>query len=49
MNVPNLLDTVTRDAEIYFAMLSTSHLVIVVTFAAARVGFFILVFEFNTC
>lgn len=49
LNVPNILNTVTRDAEVYFAMISTSHLLIVVMFSVARVGFVVPVFEFNTC
>ncbi|KAF9647299.1 hypothetical protein BDM02DRAFT_2718881 [Thelephora ganbajun] len=35
---PNILDTVSRDAEIYFAVISTSHFLIVIMFAVARPG-----------
>ena len=39
--VPSILDTVSRDAGIYFAVISSSHFVVVVMYALARVGFFI--------
>ncbi|KAF9792646.1 hypothetical protein BJ322DRAFT_63556 [Thelephora terrestris] len=38
MGRPNLLNTFSRDAEIYFGVITTSHFLIVVVFAAARPG-----------
>lgn len=38
VNVPSIIDTVSRDAEIYFAVITTTHFLIVVMYAAARVG-----------
>lgn len=49
MGGSRILDTVTRDAEIYFIVISTSHLLIVVIFIAARVRFSGLVFELDAC
>jgi hypothetical protein len=49
VNVPNILDTVSRDAKIYFAVIATSHLLIVIMFGVARVGFSAPVLEFNAC
>ena len=40
MGRPDLLNRFSRDTELYFGVISTSHFVIVVIFAAARVGFF---------
>ena len=47
MNAPSILDTVSRDARIYFALIATSHLVSVLMFGLARVGVFAPVPEFN--
>jgi len=49
IKTPNVLGTITRDAEIYFAVISTSHFLIAVMFAVARVRFFTPVLEFNAC
>jgi len=49
MKVSGVLDTVTRDAEIYFAVISSSHLLVIIMYSTTRVGFFSLVFEFNEC
>lgn len=49
IGVPNILDTINRDAEIYFASITTNHLLIVIMYAAARVGFLASVLEFNLC
>lgn len=46
---PDILDTLNRDAEIYFAVISTSHFLIVLMCFLARVGFFSPALEFNTC
>jgi len=48
INAPNILSTITRDTGIYFAVISTSHLLIMIMFTAERVGFFTPVLEFNT-
>ena len=49
MNGSNILNAVTRDAKIYFALIATSHLVSVVMYSVARVGVFVSVLEFNAC
>jgi hypothetical protein len=49
MGGPSILDTVSRDAGIYFAVVASSHLVIVVMFFAARVGLFAPVLKFDAC
>jgi len=38
-----ILDTLIRDAEIYFAIITTSHLLTVVIYFTGRVGSFALV------
>ena len=40
VDVLEILDTVSRDAEIYFGVIASSHLVVVIMFAAARVRLF---------
>jgi hypothetical protein len=45
MNKPMILDTVSRDAEIYFAVIATSHLLTVIMYGATRVRFSVPVFE----
>jgi hypothetical protein len=40
VDVLDILDTVSRDAEIYFGVIASSHLVVVIMFAAARVRLF---------
>jgi len=49
MTGSSILDTVARDTQIYFVLISTSHFLIVVIFVAARVGPFAQLLEFNTC
>ena len=47
MNGPRILDTVSRDAEIYFAVIATSHFLAVVMYITTRVRFSVPVFEFD--
>ena len=47
--MPNILDTVNRDAEVYFVAITTTHFLIVAMYAGARVGFTATVSEFNAC
>jgi hypothetical protein len=49
IGMPSILDTVSRDAEIYFAIITSIHFWIVVFYAAARVGFFAPVPELDAC
>ena len=49
MGRPDLLDRFSRDTELYFGVISTSHFVIVVIFAAARVGFFVPIPQWTLC
>jgi hypothetical protein len=49
VNAPSILDAVSREAEIYFAIISSSHLSVVIIFFVARVGLFAPVLEFNVC
>jgi hypothetical protein len=44
---PNVLDRVSKDAGIYFGVIATSHFVIVIMFAAARVRFLTQPHELN--
>ena len=39
MSGPDILSRLGRDAEIYFGVIASSHFMIVVMFAVARVGF----------
>jgi len=41
----NILDTVSRDAGIYFALITVSHFLVLVMYLTARVKFSSLVFE----
>ena len=45
VNVPSILDVVGRDAAIYFAIIASSHFMVVVLFAVARVRSFVRVLE----
>lgn len=47
--MPSILDTISRDAEVYFGIITTTHLSIVVMYAAARVRFFVPVPKFDAC
>lgn len=47
MKVSSVLNTVTRDAEIYFAVISSSHLTVIIMYSTTKVGFSVL--EFNAC
>jgi len=38
IGVPSILDTVSRDAQIYFALITSTHLLIVLMFAVTRPG-----------
>ena len=49
MKVSGVLTRVTRDAEIYFAVISSSHLLVIIMYSTTKVGFFSPVFEFSTC
>ena len=49
MNVSTILSTVTREAEIYFAVIASSHFLVLVMYPTKRVGFFSSVLEFNAC
>ena len=43
-----LLNTVSRDAMVYFAVISSSHLVVVIMFATTRVWSFLTSLGFET-
>jgi len=49
MNGLSILDTINRDTGIYFALIATSHFVIVIMYIVARVRFFVPVSEFDAC
>jgi len=49
MNRSRILDAVSRDAGIYFALITTSHLLTVVMNVAARVGFSLSASELDVC
>ena len=40
VDVPSILNTVSRDAKVYFAVISSSHTLIVIMYSVARVRFF---------
>ena len=44
---PDIVSTLSKDTMVYFGMIATSHLVIVIMFAAARVRFLVLLFELH--
>ena len=48
VGVPSILDTISRDAGIYFAVIASSHFLVVVLYSAARVRPFAKMFE-NAC
>ena len=48
-NVHKILDTIRRDMGIYFMVITTSHLLIVVIYVTARVRFFALELRFDAC
>ena len=45
----SILDTISRDAGIYFGLITVSHFLGLVMYLAARVRFSALVFEFDRC
>jgi len=47
--VSSVLDTVSLDAEIYFVVITMSHLLIVIMYGTTRVGFFAPSLEFYVC
>ena len=47
IHVPRIINTVGRDAKVYFAVITTTHLLIVVMYITTRVGFFALLSKFN--
>ena len=47
VNTSSILDSVGKDAGIYFAVMASSHFVVVVLFAAARVRSLAQMLEFN--
>ena len=49
VDVPSILDVVGRDSAIYFVVIASSHFVVVVLFAVARVRSVAQVLEFNPC
>lgn len=49
MTGPDIISNLSRDTELYFGVIATSHFVIVIMFGVARVGFLASVFEFNAC
>ena len=46
LNGPDILGTISKDTEIYFAVVASSHLLIMIIISVARVRFFVLVLEF---
>lgn len=47
VNVPSILNTVTKDAVMYFAVISSSHVWAVIMYSTATVGFFGSVLKFH--
>jgi len=48
VGVPNIIDTINRDAKIYFGIITTNHVLIVIMYASTRVGFTAPASKFNT-
>ena len=46
MSGPDILSRLSKDSEIYFAFIATSHFAIVIIFGVARVWFLASVYEF---
>ena len=46
MNKPRILDRISRDAEMYFAIITMCHFLTAVTYFTVKVGFFTPVSEF---
>jgi len=49
MNGSSILDTINRDTRTYFALIATSHFVIVIMYIVTRVRSFVLVSKFDGC
>lgn len=47
MSGPDILSRLSRDTEIYFGVIATSHFVVAVMYAVVRVVFLLPVFEFH--
>ena len=47
MNTPKILQTVSKDAKIYFAIITMSHLLVVIMYPRMRVRLFASVPEFD--
>ena len=47
MGGPDIVSTLSRDTEIYFGIITTTHLVVVIMFAVARVRFMVLFFDLH--
>ena len=47
MSRSSILDTVSRDAGIYFGLITASHFLVLVMSLTTRVRFSVLVFEFD--
>lgn len=41
MGVSSILNTISKDAKIFFAVIASSHILVVIMYSVARVGFFI--------
>ena len=49
LNVSTIIDTISRDAVIFFVLISTSHVLNVILTSTARVRFFSPMFMFSAC
>lgn len=49
MKGANIIEAVSKDAWIYFALITTSYLLTVVMYFSARVGLSVPVSEFDVC
>lgn len=47
MSGSDILGRLSRDAEVYFGVIATSHFVVLILLTVVSVGFFAPVFEFN--
>ena len=47
IKLPSVLNAVSRDTGVYFAIIASSHFLVVVMYSVARVGLFVRVLGFN--
>ena len=49
VGVPSILDTINRDAGLYFAVIASSHFIVVILYSMGRVRYFAQTLELDAC